>query len=389
MGGLFRFALVIVILVSSGAVAYHWMSNPPTTERRPPAPRAHLVEVIPVRVGPERVVVRAMGTVTPSKRIQIAAQVSGKIVDVSLNFERGGRFAAGEEILQIERADYELAVKQQEANLTKAEADVQLEMGQQAVARREYELLGEAAAEEEVPLLLREPQLAAKEAAVAVARAALERARLDLERTTVYAPFHAIVLERPVNLGSHVAPSTPLATLASADACWVETSLPVDELQWIDVPHINGTGGAAVRIYQEAAWGAEAFREGAVERLLGDLEPKGRMARLLVRVDDPLDLGTSDAARHSLLLGSFVRVEIEARELAGVARVPRSALHDGAAVWIMAPDSTLDIRPVNIAWSGRDDVLVIDDLADGELLITSTLATPVLGMALRTAEGPS
>ena len=64
--------------------------------------------------------------------------------------------------------------------------------------------------------------------------------------------------------------------------------------------------------------------------------------------------------------------------------MPRAALRDGNRVWVMTDDKTLDIRDVTIAWQSRQDVYTSEGLAEGEMLITSDLAAPVPGMALRT-----
>jgi hypothetical protein len=52
-----------------------------------------------------------------------------------------------------------------------------------------------------------------------------------------------------------------------------------------------------------------------VFKLLADLDPKGRMARLLVSLPDPLP-------QDKILLGSFVRVLIEAGQLEKVFFLP-------------------------------------------------------------------
>jgi len=386
LGGLLRLALAIAIIGASAYVAYHWLSNPPKARRRPPRPEATLVEVQPVRVEKARAVVEAMGTVVPVRTIKLSARVSGQVVEVGPAFVPGGRFEAGERVLQIERADYEFTVAQREASLTKAMASLRLEMGQQSVAEREYELLGETAAPEDEDLLLRQPQLDSKRADIAAARASLEEARLNLLRTAVLAPFSAAVQDRSVDLGAYVAPGTPLATLVDTDTYWIEASVRVSDLQWIAIPRGGDASGSAARVYQEAAWGPGEFREAGVERLMTDLELGGRMARLLVAVEDPLDLREAPKQRRALILGSFVRVEIEGKAMEAVVEVPRTALHEGNEAWVMAADNTLDVRRVQTVWGKEDRVYVSDGLAAGERLIVSGLGAPVPGMLLRTAD---
>jgi len=348
--------------------------------------QATLVEVQQVVPQSQTVTVHAIGTVVPARTIQLAAQVSGRIISVSRNFTPGGHFHVNEAMLQIEPRDYELAVQQQDSVLAQAECDLKVEMGQQAVAKRESELLGREIQEEDMELLLRKPQLAMAEAKVKAAQAALEQAKLDLIRTQVVAPFNAMVQSCQVDLGSQVSVGTALATLVDTDTYWVQVSVPVDQLQWIDVPRADDEKGSPVRIYNESAWEAGVFRTGEVRRLMPNLEPEGRMAMLLVVVEDPLDLTAPAGKRHPLILDSYARVEIQGRDLSDVVRIPRTALRDGNCVWVMQPDGTLDIRNVKIAWSGNTDVCICEGLSAGDALIVSDLAVPVAGMALRAAE---
>jgi RND family efflux transporter MFP subunit len=386
LGRLFRLCIAVAVIAGTGAVAYHWISNPPVTQRRPKGPEAVLVEVVPLNVDRLQVKVQAMGTVVPDTQIQLAARVSGQVVDKGENFSSGLFLAAGEMGLQIDPEDFELAVRQQEANLVKAQSDVQLEMGQQSVAKREYELLQDSMPGENTSLLLREPQLAAKEAAVEIAKATLEKAQLDLERTTIKAPFNCVVLERKVDLGSYITPGTALATLVGTDEFYVEVSVPLDELKWIDFSGQEAGNQTAVKIYNPSAWGGDVYREGVVDNLMPALEAKGRMARVRISVANPL--GIAEADMPALLLDSFVRVEIDGNYVDNAAQIPRTAVHSGSSIWVMLPDNTLDIREIEIVWGTSEDVYVTGNVTNGERLVVSDLAAPIVGMKLRTPDMP-
>lgn len=378
-----RLGLAVAILAAGGAISAYWLMRRPKAKRKPLRTEARLVEVSQVRADTHQVVVRALGTVVPARHIMLASRVSGEIVEVSPKFVPGGQVRAGERILRIEPEDYQLVVQRRTGELTQARAKLKLEMGQQAIARREYRLLRQEVREEDKELLLRGPQLASAQAAVSAAEAALEQARLDLRRTDIRAPFNAVIQNRSVDVGSQVSPGAALASLVGTDEYWVQASVPADELRWIDIPSRQD---GSVRVFHKAAWGAGVSRVGTVARLMSELEPQGRMARLLIAVKDPLGLAASPAQRPPLILGSYVRVEIEGRHIENVVRVARTALRDGVRVWVIKPDSTLDIREVSIIWSGSDHVYVAQGLNDGDRLITSDLGTPVPGMALRTAD---
>jgi RND family efflux transporter MFP subunit len=378
--------LVLGVLGAAAGISVYWLKNRPKAKRQPPKAEAALVEVVGVKPETRRVVVEAMGTVVPAREIRLAAQVGGEVISVSPDLLPGGLFGAGESLLKLEPRDYELAVRQRNNDLAKARSDLRVEMGQQSISRREYELLGQEVPEEDRDLLLRLPQLEAAQATVASAEATLEKAELDLERTRVVAPFNAVVQSREADLGTHVSAGSPLVSLIGSDEYWVQVSVPVDRLRWIDIPGVNSKLGAGVRIYQDAAWGPGIFRKGVVQRLMTDLEPEGRMARLLVSVSDPLHLHAGDEDRRPLLLGAYVRVQIDGRELPDVVSVPRDWLRSGEQVWVMDADGTLDIRQVEIAWSGNDLICISRGLDEGDLLVTSSLGTPVQGMALRTSD---
>lgn len=388
VGRFVRILLVLAFLAAGAGAGHYWLTHRPKAKRRPPQRQARLVEASAVPRKTESVVIRALGTVVPAKQVDLACRVAGQIVSVEPQFVPGGRFAQGAKVLQIDPKDYELAVQQRTSDLTRAQSDLKLEMGQQSVAQREYQLLGREVREADKDLLLRRPQLARAQAAVAAAQSVLDKAQLDEKRTKVTAPFNAVLQSRHVDLGAQVAIGTKLASLVGTDEYWVQVSVPLDQLKWIDIPEVNSQTGSAVRVYHEAAWGPAAFRKGTVQRLMTELEPQGRMARLLVTVQDPLELKSAPTVRHPLILGSYVRVEITGQPLPDVVRVPRTALRDGGHIWVMRADGTLDIRKVTIAWSGNDHVCIREGLAEGERLITSDLPAPVAGMALRLPGSP-
>ncbi|MGI6460857.1 MAG: efflux RND transporter periplasmic adaptor subunit [Candidatus Hydrogenedentales bacterium] len=384
---LVRMLLVIVILGVSGYISYQWLQNPPVAQRRPPQREAALVEVMPAQVQTVRATVRNMGTVVPARTVDLAARIRGQISQVAPTFLPGGHFALGEILAEIEANDYELAVEQQRANLVKAQSELKLEMGQQSIAQLEYELLGESAPEEDEALMLRQPQLESKKAAVAIAQAGLNQARLDLERTVLVAPFNAVIQERKVDLGAYVNPGTALATLVDSDEFWVEVTVPVAELRWLEIPGFNSTSGSLVRIFHEDAWGAGIYREGEVQRILSDIESGSTLPRILVAVKDPLQLNNGgEAPSHPLLLGAKVRVEIVGQEVPDVCPVPASAVREGNYVWVMTPDKALEIRSIEMAWRGAESTYVSHGVEHGELIVMSELSTPVDGMPLRLRE---
>jgi RND family efflux transporter MFP subunit len=373
---IFKSLLPAVLISIAVLIATVLVKTKPKAEKKMPPKRAELVNTQPLESGDETVVLQVTGTVTPSKKIRVRARVTGEVVQIADGFIDGGLLAENEAILKIDPVDFELALVQSASALEKARFDYKIELGRQDVAKREWELLkpeGEVS-ELEMELALRIPHLKASKAALQAAEANLKKAELNLARTEIKTPFNAVVLSRNVNLGSQAAQQDVLAELAGTDEYWITVSIPVDRIEWLTIP------GSKARIYS----GNKSVREGRVIKLLGDLEEKGRMARVLINVDDPLSLKPENAEKKPLLLGEYVRVEIDGRELDDVYSIPREALRENGQIWIATTNETLDIRTVDVLWRDASRVLIRDGLSNQDLLIVSDLTAPIHGMNVNT-----
>ncbi|MGH7821963.1 MAG: efflux RND transporter periplasmic adaptor subunit [Candidatus Binatia bacterium] len=381
-----RKSLPFLVIAGGLVAAVVLVSTRPEPARTTPALEAVPVRVLTVASGRERVVLPAMGTVMAATQIALQPEVAGRIVEMSPNLVPGGRIAEGELLARIDPRDYEHAVEQRLADAERARFELRVEASRARIAEREWELLGGSVAttEEGRSLALREPHLRNLRAALDAAESALGKARLDLERTRLVAPFNAIVQEESADVGQIVSPQSRIATLVGSDQFWVRVSLPVEELRWVRFPQGESRGSAAT-IVHETGSGAAIRRPGRVIRLFGDLEPKGRLARLLVAVDDPMNL-RGEGSPLPLFIGAYVRTEIEGPELDAVFEIPREAVRDGGEVWVMDAEDRLEIRPVEIAFRSPETVLVNGGLRDGERVVTSRIATPLPRMALRILE---
>ncbi len=377
--------LPLLVLAVGVTTAYSLLQTAPQAKRAPVPKQARLVEVVTVSPSTHVIQVEAMGTVLAARESTLYPQVAGNIVETSPELLPGGRFQTGDLVARIDDADYQLLVRQREATVAQARAALRQEQGQQANARAEYAMLGRKLPPEQETLVLRQPQLAAAQAGVRAAEATLEQARLDLERTRVTAPFAGMVVSRAADLGSRVSQTTPLLTLLDTKEFWVRASVPVDQLRWIEIPGSEGGEGSQVRV-RNAAWPEGQYREGRVLRLAPDLDAQGRMARVLVSLPDPLALEPRHRDLPKVLLNDFLSLEIRGQTLDGVLELDRAWLRDGDRVWLLDGDERLEARPVRVLFRGPDTVLVDGGLVPDERLVTTDLAAPVPGMALRTPE---
>jgi multidrug efflux pump subunit AcrA (membrane-fusion protein) len=352
----------IIIFVGIAAASY-LKNTGPKTKRQYPVKLAPIVQIKQLLPANHIVILNAMGTVVPAKEIDLESQVTGEVIDISPEFIEGGL------LIQKEKA------------LADANYSLKLELGRQEVAKREWELLNgdKDAKDREAALALRKPHLEKAKAEFNAAKAELKKAYLDLSRTRIKAPFNAMVKSRLVNLGSQVTPQERLAELVGTDSYWIQTSVPVDRLSWIQIPQSKGDPSTRARII----YAQDYERTGTVIRLMGDLSPEGRMARVLIEVEDPLGLKKSKNDKPPLLIGDYVRVEIEGKKLENVYQIPRKAFRDNAYIWIASEHSTLKILEVDPVWRDAGVVLIDNGMQPGDLLIISDLPAPIDGMPIQ------
>jgi RND family efflux transporter MFP subunit len=381
----------MVVLIALGAAVGLYMNSPTTKKSKPKRP-IPIVETVNLSLRSEQVYIEAFGTVIPAKQIALRSEIEGRIIRKNAELIPGGIIGKGELVAQIDPLDYQLLVNEREAEVAEARYSLKLEEGQQVIAKGEWLLLEEdvVASQASKSLALREPHLRFAKAKLQAAESRLAAAKLSVKRTTINAPFDGLVLDSLVEQGQLISGQTELATLAATEQFWVQVTLPVSRLSRIRFPDNGGQPGAAARIIFENEDGTRISRPGTLFKLLGELDSQSRMAKILVVINDPLHLKENDnptgnPGNGKILLGSYVKVEIEAGTLDNIFVVPRQAVHEGDIIWLLDRENNLATRPVDIVWRRQDELLIRADLNDLEKLIVSRLQSPLPGMALRSA----
>ena len=376
------FVSIAILLIGAFVTVLIFMTEPTAERGGATKETAMLVSVTEVKRDTFRPTVVAMGTVEPSREIVLSPRVRGEIISRSESFTPGSFVKKGQKLLQIDPSDYKNRLKTRESDLRQAVADLKIEMGRQNIAEKDYQLLNETLSEEQEALILRKPQLNAARSEVENARAAVDQAELDLQRTTIKAPFDAHILSRNVNVGSQVSPGQDLGRLVGRDTYWVEATVPLAKLRRLEFPKDKATKGAEVRIQNRTAWEEGEFREGHLYKMVGTLEERTRMARVLVTVSDPLAYLPENSEKPEMMIGSFVEGQIQAEPIPDVIRLNRDYVRSNETVWVME-ENKLSIRDVKIIFQDSKYAYIKEGLNEGDKVVTTNLTTVVDGAALR------
>ncbi len=346
-----------------------------------------LVQTTEANIETRTATIKGHGTVKPRYEVTLSPQVSGKVEWVDPRFVAGGRFNKGDELIRIEQEDYKLAVKQAQASvagmkvaLAVAEADVEIARNEWETMQSARDILGSGSTDfKPDALVLKGPQLRQAGANLASAEAALGLAELRLSRTVIHAPFNCQVRNKLVDPGQNINLGSPIGMIYSTDLAEIEVGVPISEMLWMEIPGASATVKLNLNGTTQFSW------EGHVDRNVGVIDERERLARIVVQVKNPYRKHGDNTP--TLSIGTFVEVEIEGREITDIIPMPRKVIREGSNVWIVTSNNTLDIRKVVVQRLTSTEALISDGLRSGERVITSQVSGAAPGLKVRTLGG--
>jgi HlyD family secretion protein len=216
-----RFLLILVVAAAAGAGAYYYwhQSGPGRLD----------IQTAEVKRGDVRRMVSTSGTVSALVTVDIGSQLSGNIGAVNVDYS--SEVKRGEVLARIEPSSFETRVREEEAAVAVAKANVDLQ--EAGIGRAEANLhkaeldLGRAkelVAKGATSQAALDTAIAAEQGAVAdiaIAKAnvenakatltqheaTLDSARIDLDRTYIRSPIDGVVIDKIVEVGQTVAAS--------------------------------------------------------------------------------------------------------------------------------------------------------------------------------------
>ncbi|MFO7692819.1 MAG: efflux RND transporter periplasmic adaptor subunit [Vicinamibacterales bacterium] len=201
--------------------------------------------------------ISATGSLEAVTTVNVGSQVSGIVQTLYADFNDFAR--KGQTLARLDPSLFQTQVEQAEANLVRAEADVErLEVARDAaklaLARTatlaEKRLVSDADLESaQTAVASAEAQVRSAQASVAQSKASLNQVRVNLAHTVITSPIDGIVVSRAVDTGQTVAASMQAPTLfvLAADLAHMRVNASIDES---DVGQIES--GQAVTFRVEA-----------------------------------------------------------------------------------------------------------------------------------------
>lgn len=215
------------------------------------------------------------------------------------------------------------------------------------------------------------------------AEAELRRAQRNLERTHIKVPYDGLIRNKLVDVGQFVSAGTPLGVTFAVDYAEIRLPLSSNDLRFLDLPsatRLDKIHRVPVRLVSSSKDGVREW-DAEIVRTEGVVDQKSRVVYAVAEVVDPYGvLGKSTQAE--LKMGTFVRADIQGLRADNVVVLPRSVLLSDNTVLVANQDRELEIRPVEVLRAEPRQVYLGSGIAEGELVVTTSLDAPIPGTKL-------
>jgi membrane fusion protein, multidrug efflux system len=354
----FRIGLGVIAILLAFAVyqTVRWVRSPAPGGERSAQSAVQTVGAATVALGNIRVVVNALGTVTPLATVTVQSQISGYLTQVA--FTEGQMVQKGDFLAQVDQRPYDILKEQYEGQLAHDQgllAQAQLDMkryqtlaAQNSIARQQ--------AEDQVFIAQQ------YEGSVKQDQGLVDAQALNIAYCHIVSPVAGRVGLRLVDPGNYVqtTSSTGIAVVTQLQPITVIFTLPEDDLPEI-MSALNAGTELPVTAYDRAN-----LRQLAV----------GKVAA----VDNQIDTTTGtvkiraqfDNADNALFPNQFVNARLLIKTLQNAVTAPTSAIlrgSPGAYVYVINADNTVSVRQITTSAIDGNVTAVTSGLSAGERVV--------------------
>jgi multidrug efflux system membrane fusion protein len=353
----FRIGLGVIVILLAFAVyqTVRWV-RAPASGGRSPQNALQTVGAATVATGNIRVIVNALGTVTPLATVTVQSQISGYLTQVA--FTEGQMVQKGDFLAQIDQRPYEILKEQYEGQLAHdqgllAQAQLDLKRYQTLAAQNS---IARQQAEDQVFIAQQ------YEGSVKQDQGLVDAQALNIAYCHIVSPVSGRVGLRLVDPGNYVqtTSTTGIAVVTQLQPITVIFTLPED-----DLPEIMSALSAGIELHV-AAYDRANLRQLA----------QGKVSA----VDNQIDTTTGtvkiraqfDNTDNALFPNQFVNARLLIKTLDNAITVPTSAIlrgSPGAYVYVINADGTVAVRQITTSAVDGNVTAVTSGLSPGERVV--------------------
>jgi membrane fusion protein, multidrug efflux system len=350
--------IILIAVIGGGYWLYrtYYATQPSHTAQRGLQGAPQSVGVATIGQGDVRVIVNALGTVTPIATVTVQTQISGQLMEVG--FVEGQLVKKGDFLAQIDPRPYELAQAQYEGQLAHdqgllAQAKVDLARYQKlaeqnSIARQQYE--------DQVYIVQQD------EGTVKLDQAQVDQQKLNVLYCHIVSPVTGRIGLRLVDPGNYIqtSTSTGIAVVTQLQPITVIFPVPEDDLPDI-LPQLNA--GTTLEVSANDRANVKLLATGRVAALDSQIDTTTGTVKVRAQFDN---------TDNALFPNQFVNAQLLVKTLHHVITVPTAAIQRGAPgsyVYVVNADNTVSVRPINVGPSDGPMAAVNSGLTAGERVV--------------------
>ena len=349
------FGAAAIIVIAGCIAAWHLFAAPSSSHQQdsaplpiPVTPGEATVETVPVFVS-------GLGTVQDYMNVAVKTRVDGQITGVF--FTEGQDVKAGDLLFQIDPRPFQAALDQAQAN--KQKDDAQLEAAQLVLDR--YAKLLASMTQTQEAYDNQKATVGQLKGAVAADQAMIDSAKLNLDFAQIRAPIDGRTGARLVDPGNIVQASqgTTLVTIAQIKPVFVSFTAPqefVDQIRQNQAKHQLDVIAYASDDKTKLSEGKLTLIDNLIDVATGTIHLKATFAN----ADERLWPGEFVNAR--LILGTRQNAVTVAAQT--VMQGPQ-----GAYVYVIKPDDTVERRSIKVAATQDGRAVVAQGLSAGDRVV--------------------
>lgn len=363
--------LIASVLVIAAAIALSgfFMKNQPEPKQNQEDENLLYVDVDTVSTKNMHPSVEYEGRINSYETVSLAAEVRGRIMEGEVPFKEGEAFDKGDLLVRIYKEDAQAAMTSGKSNFLRTLSSIlpDLNVDFPDEYKKWKEFFNKVNVKGELPQL---PEINSEQEQVFLASRgvlseyySLRQQEINLKKYNLYAPFEGAFMKVNQQVGAIASPGAALASIVRTDRLEAVVPVPPEDARWIrpgDGAKLEGNNGIV--------------RQGRVTRIADFLDPSTQSVNVYVKY---LPVGDK-----SFKVGEFVQATFEISKTVSGFTIPREALLDDEAVYIVNDDH-LRKKPVQVVRKLSDHV-VLSGIEDGTLVVSESLVDVSEGQEVKT-----
>jgi membrane fusion protein, multidrug efflux system len=348
--------LIAILLAFAVYQTVRWVRSPAPSGGRFPQGAQQTVGAATITTGNIRVIVNALGTVTPLATVTVQSQISGYLTQVA--FTEGQMVQKGDFLAQIDQRPYEILKEQYEGQLAHdqgllAQAQLDLKRYQTLAAQNS---IARQQAEDQVFIVQQ------FEGTVKQDQGLVDAQALNIAYCHIVSPVAGRVGLRLVDPGNYVqtTSTTGIAVVTQLQPITVIFTLPEDDLPQI-MAALNAGTELPVTAYDRA--NLRQLAVGKVSAVDNQIDTTTGTVKIRAQFDN---------ADNALFPNQFVNARLLIQTLENAVTAPTSAIlrgSPGAYVYVINADNTVTVRQVTTSAVDGSVTAVTSGLSPGERVV--------------------